>query len=156
MRKLLTAALAFTALAAPATAAFADDQGRGRGHGHDERRHYDRGRYDYDNRDDRRDERRAYRRGYREGQRDDRWNDRRYYGQPRYARPPVYYAQPRRVWNRGHYLPREYHRYVVYDPYRYGLYAPPRGHAWLHVGNDVYLTALATGLIVEVLRDSYY
>ncbi len=155
MRTLLTAALALTALAAPTTAAFADDDQRGRGRGDDRR--YERGRHDYDNRDDRRDERRAYRRGYREGHRDDRWNDRRYYGRPYYAAPPVYYAPPRRhVWNRGHYLPRQYHRYVVYDPYRYGLYAPPRGHAWMHVGNDVYLTTLATGLIVEVLRDSYY
>jgi Ni/Co efflux regulator RcnB len=45
---------------------------------------------------------------------------------------------------------------VIYDPHRYGLYAPPRGHAWMHVDNDVYLTQLGSGLIVQVLRDSFY
>lgn len=66
------------------------------------------------------------------------------------------YGGPSRYWYRGDYLPSAYwgpSRFL--DPYRYGLYAPPRGYAWMHVGNDVYLTALATGLIVEVLRDSY-
>jgi Ni/Co efflux regulator RcnB len=73
---------------------------------------------------------------------------------------PGHYGRPgyehRRYWSRGQVLPYDYRRSIIYDPYRYGLYAPPRGHAWMHVGNDVYLTSLATGVILEVLRDSYY
>ena len=140
MKRILTALLALTAAAAPLTAS-AGDHGRGKGNGH----------YKKD-RDDRRDERRAYRQGYREGQRDARpyvnVRPRGYAGRPAYAPP--------RYWSRGQVLPSGYRGGVIYDPYRYGLYAPPRGHAWMHVGNDVYLTSLASGVIVEVLRDSYY
>jgi Ni/Co efflux regulator RcnB len=136
MKRILTALLALTTLAAPVVAS-ADDKGRGHKKGHDKHERHDR---DWDDRDDRRDERRAYRQGFRDG----RGYDRGYvHVQPRY-------------WNRGQYLPQDFRRAVIYDPYRYGLYAPPRGHAWMHVGNDVYLTQLGSGLIVQVLRDSYH
>ena len=154
MKRILTAALALTTLAAP-IAAEAKDHGKGRGHAHGHYKH-DRHHRDWDDRYDRRDERRAYRQGYRDGRRADG-----YYGRPYvYVEPRPYYGRPvyhhPRVWYRGQVLPYDYRRTVIYDPYRYGLYAPPRGHAWVHVGNDVYLTQLASGLIIEVLRDSYF
>ena len=150
MKRILTAVLALTALAAPAVAN-ADGKGHGRGNKHGHYKH-DRGDRDWDDRD----ERRAYRQGYREGRRYERGYDQRPYV---YVQPRAYYGSPAyqpRVWYRGQVLPHDYRRYVIYDPYRYGLYAPPRGHAWMHVDNDVYLTQLGSGLIVEVLRDSFY
>ena len=66
------------------------------------------------------------------------------------ARPD---RQNLRTWRRDQVLPPAYRGAVIGDPYRYGLYAPPRGHAWIRVGGDVYLTDLDGGEIVEVLRD---
>lgn len=59
-----------------------------------------------------------------------------------------------RHWRRGQVLPPAYRRGVVRDHYRYGLYRPPRGHAWVRVGEDAYLTG-PRGQIVAVLRDNY-
>ena len=39
-------------------------------------------------------------------------------------------------------------------PYR--LYAPPYGYHWVRVGNDVLLTALATGVVLDVLYNIWY
>lgn len=149
MKRFLTAALALTVMSAAPLAAVADDD-RGRGHKHGHYKHGKHNKHDKHARDwDDRDERRAYRQGYRDGRRADGGYDQRPYV---YAHPRAYEA---RVWRRGQVLPPDYRRSVIYDPYRYGLYAPPRGHAWMHVDNDVYLTQLATGVIIEVLRDSY-
>ena len=138
MKRVLTAVLALTTLAAP-LAASAKDHGKGHGRGHG----YGHDRHDRDHRGARRD----YRDGYRDGRRQS------------YERPYAY-VEPRRYqqryWNRGQVLPYGYRRSVIYDPYRYGLYAPPRGCAWMRVENDVYLTQLSSGLILEVIRDTYY
>jgi Ni/Co efflux regulator RcnB len=130
MKCLLTAAaVALTALTAP-TLAFADADDNGR-RGRQERKA---------DKDDRKQERNASGERFKDGRRSER---------------PYVDVQPRR-WSRGQVLPSELRRGVVQDPYRYGLYAPPRGHAWIHVGNDVYLTSLANGYVVEVVRDSFY
>ena len=62
------------------------------------------------------------------------------------------------AWSRGDYLPSSYRapRYVVYDYGRYGLYAPPRGCHWVRVGNDVLLTAVTTGVVVNIVSDLFY
>ena len=41
--------------------------------------------------------------------------------------------------------------YVVsnYAPYR--LYSPPYGYQWVRVDNDVLLTAIATGVVLDVI-----
>ncbi len=60
----------------------------------------------------------------------------------------------KRAWRQGDRLPRHYHhanRYVVHNHYSYRLRTPPRGHQWVRVNNDVILTAIATGLVVEVV-----
>ena len=46
--------------------------------------------------------------------------------------------------------------YVVNDYSPYRLYAPPYGYHWVRVGNDVLLTAIATGIVLDVLYDIWY
>ena len=46
--------------------------------------------------------------------------------------------------------------YIVYDWHPYHLYAPPYGYHWVRVGNDVVLTALATGIVLDVIYDIWY
>ena len=41
--------------------------------------------------------------------------------------------------------------YVVRDYNRYGLRQPPSGYQYVRSGNDVVLTAVATGLITAVI-----
>ncbi len=62
------------------------------------------------------------------------------------------------MWHRGDYLPRSYYgsSYIVYDWQPYRLYAPPYGYHWVRVGNDVVLTALATGIVLDVLYNIWY
>ncbi|MDO9610062.1 MAG: RcnB family protein [Brevundimonas sp.] len=59
-------------------------------------------------------------------------------------------------WKKGQRLPASYrdnsHRV---DHSRYGLRAPPRGYAYYRSGNDIVLTAVATGLISSVLNGAY-
>ena len=112
---------------------------RGKGHG--------RGRdhYDYDNRDDRRDERRAYRQGLRVGRREARSE----YYQPGYR-------NDYRRYGRGQYLPSEYRSYVINDYDRYGYPPPPRGCRYVRVGQDTYLTQIATGLILNAFLGGGY
>jgi Ni/Co efflux regulator RcnB len=61
-------------------------------------------------------------------------------------------------WSRGDRLPVAYRapHYVVYDYGRYGLYAPPYGCRWVRVGDDVLLTAITTGVVVNVVNDLFY
>ena len=68
----------------------------------------------------------------------------------RYAPPRGYQA---RNWSYGQRLPAQYRTrsYVVSDYGRYGLRAPPRGYQYVRTGNDVVLTAVATGLITAVI-----
>lgn len=54
-------------------------------------------------------------------------------------------------YGRGDYVSRE--RYIVIDDYdRYGYRRPPAGYGYVRVDGQVFLIALATGLIVEALR----
>ena len=135
MKKFLTAAVALSVLAGSAGIAEAQ-QYRG-----------DRDRYE--RRDDR--DRREDRQERREDRREDRWErraERRYYA-GRYQAPRGYYQ---RQWRRGDRVPAHWRtRGYVVDHRRYGLSAPPRGYQYTRVGNDVVLTAIATGVIASVL-----
>lgn len=146
----------------------------------EDRRDYRNG--DYDNRrdfrEDRRDDRRDFRderqndrRDYRRDQRWDRnnrdwWRGREDFRDYRGVRNGYWYApsygyyrvEPRyygQRWQRGSYLPNAYRSYYVRDPYVYGLRAAPRGHRYVHAGNDIVLIAIATGLIASVLNGTY-
>ncbi|MDT8344931.1 MAG: RcnB family protein [Thermohalobaculum sp.] len=80
---------------------------------------------------DRRDGRHADREGYRDGGRDYRYRNRWGY------RP-------------GYHVPRE--RYVVIHDYGYhGYRRPPYGHGYVRIDGDVFLVALATGLIISAI-----
>ena len=91
---------------------------------------------------------------------DNRRHDRRDYA--RYQYNYGHYRAPRgyhyRVWHRGDYLPRAYYgsSYIIHDWRPYRLYAPPYGYHWVRVGDDVLLTALATGVVLDVLYDIWY
>jgi Ni/Co efflux regulator RcnB len=91
---------------------------------------------------------------------DNRRHDRRDYARYRYNYG--HYRAPRgyhyRAWHRGDYLPRAYYgsSYIVYDWRPYRLYSPPYGYHWVRVGNDVLLTALATGVVLDVLYNIWY
>lgn len=113
-------------------------------------------------RDDRRDDRQD-RREFRQDQRQDRqefrqdqrqyarWQQsQRRYNAPRYVAPRGYAA---RQWSYGQRMPVQYRdsRYIVSDYGRYGLRQPPRGYHYVRSGNDVVLTAVATGLITAVI-----
>lgn len=133
-----------------------------------------RGEYRRDRRDDRRDfreDRRDDRRDFRQERRYDRnnrywWQGRADFRDYRGARHGYWYApnygyyrvEPRYYntrWVRGGYLPSAYRGYYVNDPYIYGLRPAPRGYRYVHAGNDIVLTAIATGLIASVLYDVF-
>lgn len=91
---------------------------------------------------------------------DNRRHDRRDYAIHRYHlghyhAPKGYYH---RVWHRGDRLPAHWYArpYIVYDWRPYRLYAPPHGYHWVRVGNDVLLTAIATGIVLDVLYDIWF
>ena len=91
---------------------------------------------------------------------DNRRHDRRDYARYRYHygvyhRPAGWYY---RVWHRGDRLPRAWygHSYIIYDWHPYRLYAPPYGYHWVRVGNDVLLTAIATGIVLDVIYDIWW
>ena len=65
---------------------------------------------------------------------------------------PVYIA--RRDWREGQYLPSHYRgrQYVVNNWRERNLYAPPRGYYWVDAGSDFILTAIATNLIMQIVR----
>lgn len=73
--------------------------------------------------------------------RDDQRDARRYYN----ARGPEF--------RRGHRLPPELRQryYVVNDWRGHRLQAPPRGYHWVQVGPDYVLTAIATGVILNMI-----
>ncbi len=110
--------------------------------------HHDRGdRRDFrDPRPDRRDD---------GSRRDDRryWQHR--YQGGRYVPPRGYYH---RHWGHGDRLPRAYYgrQYIVYGYRSYNLYDPPRGYRWVRVRNDVFLTAIATGIVLDAVYNLYY
>lgn len=116
----------------------------------DDRRHDRRHYRDHDRRHDRYERRDAYRNGYWHGRADQRRYDR-----GRYIPPRGYYV---RSWRHGDRLPRAYcdSRYVVRDYHSYHLSAPPRGHHWVRVNDDVVLAAVASGLVVSVVNGLFY
>jgi len=108
-----------------------------------------------DDRYDRRDDRRDHRADRRSNRQETRWERRaeRRYNAGRYQAPRGYYAQN---WRRGQYLPQTYRARGYYVDYRaYRLPPPPRGYAYYRNGDDVILTAIATGLIASVLFDLF-
>ena len=62
------------------------------------------------------------------------------------------------LYNGGDRLPYGWYAspYVVYDYAPYRLYAPPYGYHWVRVGNDVILTAIATGIVLDVIYNIWY
>lgn len=110
----------------------------------DDGRFNDRDRRDYNRRYDRYDNRYDHR---------DYRPDRHWRGE--YHRPAGWYSHR---WSRGERLPREYYGrpYIVYGYSDYGLYAPPRGYCWVRVDSDIVLTALATGLVLDVVYNQFY
>ena len=70
-----------------------------------------------------------------------------------YVRADPRYA--RRAWRRGDYVPPAYRRYYVNDYAFYGLRAPPPGHRYVYLDNNVVLMSLATGLIADALLGIY-
>ncbi|WP_421730100.1 RcnB family protein [Brevundimonas sp.] len=80
-----------------------------------------------------------------------RWQQsQRRYSAARYTPPR---GQQARTWSYGQRLPSQYRSrsYVVSNYASYGLRAPPRGQEYVRTGNDVVLTAVATGLITAVI-----
>lgn len=158
MKKTLSTALAVVMAAGALTtagAASAQSYGQYRGHDNDRyERHDDRRGDRYDRRDDRRDdrwERRQDRRERAEQRRYDRWQRAQHrYNAGRYYAPRGYQA---RAWGYGERMPYAYrtNQYVVHDYNRYGLYAPPSGYHYVRSGNDVVLSAVATGLVIAVV-----
>ena len=106
---------------------------------------------DHDRRDDRRDDNRYEARRDHDDRRDDR--QQRRYNAGRYQAPAGYRVHR---WTRGERLPQSYRSRAYYVDYsRYGLRAPPRGYQYVRVGNDVVLTALATGLVASVVANLF-
>ena len=60
-----------------------------------------------------------------------------------------------RQWARGQHLPAQYRSgsYIVSDYDRYGLAAPRPGYQYVRSGNNVLLTAIASGLIGAVIAN---
>jgi Ni/Co efflux regulator RcnB len=162
MRRLLYAAAALAAIAAPAAALADPPYDHGNGH-HDDQdnygRHGDNNRHDNDHHDN----------GRHNGQysRYDRAHADSWRGRPEWsgyhgARPGYWYAPGygyhpvgRYAWRRGAYVPVTYRNYYVQDWGYYGLRAPPAGYRWIYADGNFVLMAAATGLIADVLMNGY-
>ena len=128
MKKIITAALAFSVLASAGVASAQPRYDNGPDHRNDQR---------HDDRSENRGERQDH----------ERFDGGRYH-------PPRGYQA--RHWGRGERLPSAYRgRGYVVDYRRYHLNAPPRGYHYVRVGNDVVLTAVATGVIASVVADLF-
>ena len=71
-----------------------------------------------------------------------------------YGMPP---GQAKKAWRKGQYLPRSYYietRYVVVEPLRYHLSAPPPGYRWVRVDGDAYLVRTSNGLVADVVANA--
>ena len=155
MKRLMLSLAAAACVSGPimAAAAEASAQPRDRYERRDDRRDNRADRRDdrYERRDDRRDNRYERRRDRAET----RWERRaeRRYSAGRYSAPRGYVY---RDWRRGQYLPPAYRARGYYVDYRsYRLPPPPRGYAYYRYGDDVILTAIATGLIASVVFDLF-
>lgn len=144
MNKILTATLAAVIAGSTVGAATAADaQSR---HDRQDRRELRQDRREF------RQEQRQDRQEFRQEQRQyARWQQaQRRYNAPRYVAPRGYAV---RQWSYGQRMPSYYrtNAYVVRDYGRYGLRQPPQGYHYVRSGNDVVLTAVATGLITAVI-----
>ena len=163
MKKALTAALAATlAVSSMGVASAAEAQSRGDRHEQRQDRRDDRrdNRQDRrEDRQDRREDRREWRQEVREDRREARQQQRAYarwqqsqrrYNAGRYYAPRGYQT---RSWSYGQRMPSYYrsNQYVVRDYGRYGLRQPPHGYQYVRSGDDVVMTAIATGLITAVI-----
>ena len=141
MKRTFAAAIALSLLAASVSSAHAD----GRDNDRHDRSHERRESRDHqgDYHDYRRDEHRDYR-----DHRHDRFAEHGYY-RPEESR---YYA-----WHGGERFVRPYYapRYVVENYGAYRLRPPPRGCHWVRVDNDMLLTAIATGAVIEVVSNLF-
>lgn len=180
MKRLLSAVFAISLLSGAVAVAHADDNGHREGHrdGRDRDSHHWNDRHDdrrwndrhADNWRDHRADRHEWNRD-RDWHRDHDWNRHddwsRHHSYAWRDTPRRYHVEAYRWpsgyhryygWSRGDRLPIVYRapRYVVYDYDRYGLYAPPYGCRWVRVGDDVLLTAIATGVVVNVVSDLFY
>lgn len=72
---------------------------------------------------------------------------------PAWQAPRGYHAQQ---WKRGDRLPGEYRRTAIRDYRSYHLAPPPRGYEYVRVGNDVVLTAIASGIIGAVIGNVFF
>jgi Ni/Co efflux regulator RcnB len=97
---------------------------------------------------ERREDRSERREDFRDGR---RWAPNNYGYNRGYS--PGYYANTTPRFYRGGYLPYTYRQPTYHVNWRAynGLYAPPYGYQWVHVGNDFLLIALATGLIATAV-----
>lgn len=92
------------------------------------------------------------------------WNSGPYYygyNWNHHYRAPSYYTRPygyySRSWRVGYSLPRSYYGSSYYIDYRpYGLAPPPYGYRWIRVDDDVFLVAIASGLIADIVSDLFY
>ena len=142
MKRTFAAAIALSLIAGSVTSAYADGWDHHHDDRHDDRRHERRD--DRDHRDDHRD-------FYRD-ERHDNWHehfDARSYYRPREYRPYAWRGEER--FDRPYYAPR----YVVENYGAYRLRPPPRGCHWVRVDNDVLLTAIATGAVIEVVSNLF-
>ena len=100
---------------------------------------------------------------WRDGDRQDhdRWQDRRDWQERDHgwheARHYHEHEWREHDWRRGERLPGPYFaaQYVIGDYRAYGLSEPPYGCRWIRVNNDVVLTALATGAVLEVVYNAF-
>lgn len=153
MKRALTAFIALSLLTGSLAMA---DPGNGRDHRRDDHRHTQREHSGNDRHHDRRDDRRN---DYRHDRRDNNRGD--YHGRHdrfrvgEYRRPHGYYHHQ---WRRGDRVPHAWSRpvYVMQDYHVYHLRRPPRGYHWVRVNNDVLLTAIATGLVADVVFGIFY
>lgn len=106
-------------------------------------------RYEQNQRNDRNDRNDQFKRGAYEvnGHRYERVSG------PAWKAPRGYHQQK---WQRGQRLPVEYRKVVVRDYRSAHLNAPPRGYEYVRVGNDVVLTAIATGVISAVIANAFF
>ena len=103
----------------------------------------------HDRRDDRRDDRREYRDRRHDGH--DRWERDRWEREHR-----GYDHHKHRHWKRGERISRSVRYRVITHYHDYGWRRPPRGHVYVDIDGDVYLMAVATHLIVDILTDRRY
>ena len=73
-----------------------------------------------------------------------------------YVRQDERGAGPNHQFRRGDRLPYEYRsrQYVVDDWRGHHLNRPPRGYHWVQSGNDYFLVAIATGVILQLFMNN--